>query len=77
MLEPFARTYVTAMVPGADLVWLGDRHSAIVEALEAGDADLAGSVMKQHASEARALLGDLEPDGEPMVAIGGETTGRD
>ena len=25
VLEPFARTYVTSMVPGADLVWLGDR----------------------------------------------------
>jgi DNA-binding GntR family transcriptional regulator len=58
MLEPFARTYVTAMVPGADLIWLGDRHSAIVEALEAGDAEGAAAVMRQHAAEARALLAD-------------------
>lgn len=58
VLEPFARTYLTAMVPGTDLVWLGDRHSAIVEALESGDADLAALVMREHAREARDLLGD-------------------
>ncbi|HEX6298941.1 MAG TPA: GntR family transcriptional regulator [Acidimicrobiia bacterium] len=63
VLEPFARTYVTAMVPGTDLVWLGDRHSTIVEALEAGDADLAASVMREHAREARDLL-DEKGDGE-------------
>jgi DNA-binding GntR family transcriptional regulator len=67
LLEPFARTYVTAMVPGADLVWLGDRHSAIVEALEAGDADRAASVMRQHANEARDLLADLQSDSETLT----------
>lgn len=56
VLEPFARTYLTAMVPGTDLVWLGDRHSTIVGALEDGDADLAASVMRDHATEARDLL---------------------
>ena len=62
MLEPFARTYVTAMVPGIDLVWLGDRHGAIVEALEKGDSDLAASVMRQHADEARELVASLDGD---------------
>jgi DNA-binding GntR family transcriptional regulator len=59
-LEPFARTYVTAMVPGIDLIWLGERHRAIVEALEAGDPDLSASVMKEHSREARDLLVDHE-----------------
>jgi DNA-binding GntR family transcriptional regulator len=70
VLEPFARTYLTAMVPGTDLVWLGDRHSVIVEALEAGDAERAASVMRAHAREARDLLAEpaegqagLEPMG--------------
>lgn len=63
MLEPFARTYATAMVPGADLVWLGDRHSPIVDALEAGDADLAASTMRQHAGEARDVLAASIEDG--------------
>ena len=56
LLEPFARTYFTAMVSGADLVWLGDRHTAIVDALEARDGDLAATVMRQHAKEATQLL---------------------
>jgi DNA-binding GntR family transcriptional regulator len=59
-LEPFARTYVTAMVPGIDLIWLGERHRAIVEALEAGDPDLSASVLKEHSREARDLLVDHE-----------------
>jgi DNA-binding GntR family transcriptional regulator len=58
------------MVPGTDLVWLGDRHSAIVDALEAGDADAAASVMMHHAREAQHLLAD-PPVGEAMV----ESTG--
>jgi DNA-binding GntR family transcriptional regulator len=76
VLEPFARTYLTAMVPGTDLVWLGDRHSAIVDALAVGDADLAASVMRQHAGEARDLLGDaahqeagLEPAGARVSGV--------
>jgi len=65
MLEPFARTYVTAMMPGADLIWLGDRHAVIVEALENGDSEVASSVMRQHASEARALLA-----GDDSIQVG-------
>lgn len=56
LLEPYARTYVTAMVPGTDLVWLGDRHSAIVDALAAGDPDAAAETMRTHAREAQELV---------------------
>ncbi|MDJ0923191.1 MAG: GntR family transcriptional regulator [Acidimicrobiia bacterium] len=56
MLEPYARTYVTAMLPGTDLVWLGDRHSAIVEALTAGDPEQAAETMRVHAREAEELV---------------------
>lgn len=69
VLEPFARTYLTAMVPGTDLVWLGDRHSSIVAALEAGDADLAAMVMREHAREARDLLGDREDESLEPVGL--------
>lgn len=61
MLEPFARTYFTAMTSGVDLVWLGDRHGAIVDALEAGDSDLAARVIRDHAEEARALITAEDP----------------
>lgn len=63
VLEPFARTYMTAMAPGTDLVWLGDRHSAIVDALEAGDSSGAASAMRRHATEARDLLIESDPAG--------------
>jgi DNA-binding GntR family transcriptional regulator len=56
MLEPYARTYVTAMVPGTDLTWLGDRHVAILEALEAGDPARAAETMRHHAREAEDLV---------------------
>lgn len=52
MLEPFARTYLTAAVPGADLGWLAERHVAILEALEAHDPERAAEAMRTHAREA-------------------------
>jgi DNA-binding GntR family transcriptional regulator len=52
LLEPFARTYLTATVPGADLDWLAERHVAIVDALEAHDPDAAAAAMRTHAKEA-------------------------
>lgn len=60
MLEPFARTYVTATVPGIDLHWLGQRHLAILEALEAHDPERAAETMRVHAKEAEALVLELE-----------------
>ncbi len=62
MLEPYARTYVTAMVPGMDLIWLGDRHKDILHALEAGDPDRAAETMRHHAREAERLV--MEVDAE-------------
>jgi DNA-binding GntR family transcriptional regulator len=56
MLEPFARTYLTAALPGADLAWLAERHAALLEALEAHDPDRAAEAMRVHAREAERLL---------------------
>jgi DNA-binding GntR family transcriptional regulator len=52
MLEPFARTYLTATVPGADLHWLAERHVAILSALESRDPERAAAAMRAHAREA-------------------------
>ena len=73
MLEPYARTYVTAMAAGMDLIWLGDRHNDIVEALEAGDPDRAAETMRHHAREAEELV--MQMDDEVFgkdVAVGAE-----
>ncbi len=60
ILEPYARTYVTAMVPGLDLIWLGDRHQDILDALEAGDPERAAETMRHHAREAEKLVMDVD-----------------
>ena len=60
MLEPFARTYVTATVPGIDLHWLGSRHLPIYEALEARDPERAAESMRKHANEAEELVSQME-----------------
>ena len=56
ILEPFARTDLTATAPGADLHWLAQRHVAILDALAAGDAERAASAMRTHAREAEQQL---------------------
>ena len=73
MLEPYARTYVTAMAAGMDLIWLGDRHNDILEALEAGDPERAAETMRHHAREAEDLV--MQMDDEVFskdVAVGAE-----
>jgi DNA-binding GntR family transcriptional regulator len=56
MLDPYARTYVTSMVPGTDLLWLGRRHIVVLDALLSGDPDLAAETMRAHAREAENLV---------------------
>jgi DNA-binding GntR family transcriptional regulator len=62
MLDPYAHTYLTAAAPGIDLIWLGDRHVAIVEALEAGDPELAAEVMREHARQAEDIVMKMDDD---------------
>jgi DNA-binding GntR family transcriptional regulator len=70
ILEPFARTYLTAAAQGADLHWLAERHVAIVDALESGDGERAAQQMRIHAHEAEDQIGvSLDPrSAEPSVA---------
>jgi DNA-binding GntR family transcriptional regulator len=62
MLDPYAHTYVTAAAPGTDLVWLGDRHVAIVEALQAGDPKRAAEAMREHARQAENIVMTMDDD---------------
>jgi DNA-binding GntR family transcriptional regulator len=56
MLEPFARTYVTASAKGIDLHWLGNRHVPILDAIRDQDSDRAAATSRHHAAEAAELL---------------------
>ncbi len=56
MLEPFARTYVTASAQGIDLHWLGARHEALLEAIRDQDPERAATTSRDHAVQAADLL---------------------
>jgi DNA-binding GntR family transcriptional regulator len=47
-LEPFLRTYITLVVPGADPRWAADLHTPILAALEARDADAVVAALETH-----------------------------
>jgi DNA-binding GntR family transcriptional regulator len=72
MLEPFARSYLTATVPGADLAWLAERHATIIGALRSGDPDRAAEAMRVHAREAESqVLRSAHPLGGDADATAG------
>ncbi|HAX82604.1 MAG TPA: GntR family transcriptional regulator [Actinobacteria bacterium] len=60
MLEPFARTYITAAAPGIDLQWLAARHEPILEAIRDGDPERAEAAMRVHAQEVAGMLDTFE-----------------
>jgi DNA-binding GntR family transcriptional regulator len=60
MLEPFARTYVTASASGMDLKWLGHRHDGILEAIRDRDPERAAQTMREHAYEAAKLIDQMD-----------------
>jgi DNA-binding GntR family transcriptional regulator len=61
-LEPFSRTYITLVVPGADHHRIAALHPPVLEALRRRDPELAGAALRRHFSEAGAMLGQLWPD---------------
>jgi len=60
MLEPFARTYMTASAPGIDLHWLADRHESILEAIKESDPERAAETMRAHAADVAVMLETFE-----------------
>lgn len=67
-LEPFSRTYLTLVVPGADPRWSADLHAPILDALEARDANRVVAALTEHFEAISADLADRWPgDGETVV----------
>jgi DNA-binding GntR family transcriptional regulator len=56
LLEPFARTYLTAAHSGIDLIELAQRHRRILEPMRRRDADAAAAAMRDHLMEAANWL---------------------
>jgi DNA-binding GntR family transcriptional regulator len=47
-LEPFSRTYITLVAPGADAYWTADLHTPILDAIRGGDPELVAAALQRH-----------------------------
>jgi DNA-binding GntR family transcriptional regulator len=61
-LEPFSRTYITFVVPGADPQWSADLHTPIVAALKERDAEAVVDALERHFTEVAANMARRLPD---------------
>jgi DNA-binding GntR family transcriptional regulator len=61
-LEPFLRTYITLVVPGADPHWSAELHAPIVEALEHGDVDGVVDAIGRHFDAVSDNMASRWPD---------------
>lgn len=52
-LEPFSRTYITLMAPGADPKWTASLHRPIYEALVRGDSEAVVAALDWHFVQVR------------------------
>ncbi len=55
-LEPFSRTYITLVAPGADAHWTADLHLSIVDALRERDPEAVVGALRHHFDDVRAHL---------------------
>ena len=70
-LEPFSRTYITLVIPGADPQWSADLHSPILEALKRRDPGAVVEALERHFVEASANMASRWPDRTPAEAAAG------
>ena len=61
-LEPFSRTYITLVVPGADPQWSADLHVPILAALQQRDVDAVVTALERHFDEVSANMAERLPD---------------
>jgi DNA-binding GntR family transcriptional regulator len=69
-LEPFSRTYITLVVPGADRHRIADLHDPVLAALRRGDPDLVADAIRRHFVEAGSMFARLWADPEVAPAPG-------
>jgi DNA-binding GntR family transcriptional regulator len=55
-LEPFSRTYITLLAPGADEHWTASLHPPILEALRTRDPAAVEAALRRHFDEAATHL---------------------
>src|SRR5665811_991563 len=66
-LEPFSRTYITLVAPGADAQWTADRHAPVLDAIRQRDPELMVAALRHHFDDISARLVDAwqDPPAEP------------
>jgi DNA-binding GntR family transcriptional regulator len=66
-LEPFSRTYITLVAPGADATWTANLHGPILDAVQRRDPELVVRALQRHFDEVREHLGQglSEPEAVP------------
>ena len=67
-LEPFSRTYITLVVPGADAQWSADLHLPILDAVRRRDAEGLARALREHFQEVAVRLGEEWADTQPQHA---------
>ena len=79
-LEPFSRTYLTLVAPGADPHWTADLHTAIRVALHARDPEGVVDALRGHFDEVSGRLAEewraSAPDAGHAVPVGEPPAGR-
>ena len=63
-LEPYSRTYLSLVVPGADPTWSARLHGPILEALRRRDADAVVVALEGHFREASENMARRWPQGD-------------
>jgi DNA-binding GntR family transcriptional regulator len=67
-LEPYSRTYITLVAPGADPGWTAHLHAPIFDALRLRDPEAVAAALRRHFAEAAARLGRAWAEAEPQLA---------
>jgi DNA-binding GntR family transcriptional regulator len=66
-LEPFSRTYITLVFPGADPQWSADLHAPILAALERRDVEGVVDAIQRHFEEVSENMARRWPDEDPAT----------
>jgi DNA-binding GntR family transcriptional regulator len=74
-LEPFSRTYITIVAPGADRRRIADEHIPVLEALRGRDPEVAEAVIARHFENAATGLAShwMEPRPDEAQPEPGDT----
>jgi DNA-binding GntR family transcriptional regulator len=68
-LEPFSRTYLTLVVPGADPRWSADLHEPILAALRRRDVEAVVDALRRHFDEVTENMARRWPEDESAEVV--------